>query len=69
MMITIRQTIFGFHVAIVSDDRQRFAQDAEALKIIITKRTYRFNEVGRIGSLTKEQSSNCAIGHLKDLFP
>ena len=55
MAITITQTIFGFHIAIVSDDRQRFALALESFKLAIPKRNRRFNEVGRFWFVDKRK--------------
>jgi hypothetical protein len=55
MTITITQTIFGFHIAIVSIDQERFAQAIESFKLAIPKRNRRFNEVGRYWFVDKRQ--------------
>lgn len=53
MTITIAQTTFGFHIALVSDDRQRFRQAIESFKLAIPKRNRRFNEAGRYWFIDK----------------
>ena len=55
MTITITQTTFGFHIALVSDDRQRFAQVLESFKLAIPKRNRLFNEVGRFWFVDKRK--------------
>jgi hypothetical protein len=55
MTITITQTIFGFHVALVSGDRRRFAQAIESFKLAIPKRNRRFNEAGRYWFIDKRK--------------
>jgi hypothetical protein len=46
LTITRTQTAFAFHIALVSDDRQGFAQVPESFKLSIPKRNRRFNEAG-----------------------
>jgi hypothetical protein len=53
MTITITQNTFGFHLAIASDDRQRFAQVIESFKLAIPKCNRRFNEISRIWFVDK----------------
>ena len=53
MTITITQNVFGFHVAIVSDDRERFAWAIESFKLAIPKRNRRFLEAGRVWYVDK----------------
>ena len=55
MAITITQTIFGFHIAIVSDDRERFARVLESFKLALPKRNRRFNEGGRYWFVDKRK--------------
>lgn len=55
MTITITQIIFGFHIAIVSDERQRFAQALNSFKLTILKRNRRFNEPGHYEFVDKHK--------------
>jgi hypothetical protein len=47
MTITITQSTLGFHIALVSDDRHRFARALETFKLSIPKRNRRLNESDR----------------------
>ena len=53
MIITIQQTVFGFHVTIVSDNRARFAQAVESLKLAVPKKNRRFQPDGNYWFIDK----------------
>jgi hypothetical protein len=55
MSITIKHTVFGFHVLIVSDDRGRFSNAIEALKITIPKRNRRYLPESRYWFIDKRK--------------
>jgi hypothetical protein len=55
MSITIKHTVYGFHVLVVCDDRARFADAIEALKTLIPKKNRRYHQEGRYWSIDKRR--------------